>query len=200
MLDHDRPQPYKIDQLTAMKWARAAWKDMKSTVIQNCWRHTGLLSGTEQPTVASMHSEIDDGLKAEFDQLIAIANIKNAMDIANFLNLIEEQEILEELETADQEQYYIETAGTVEVDEEQEAAEAEVIPMYSDLSKVEEIQAIAKTIALIEQRENSGSLQSGANTIVSTLRAVQQKIRWEIEKEKEGKRTQLSLDQYFHIE
>jgi DDE superfamily endonuclease/Tc5 transposase DNA-binding domain len=34
--------PYKVDQLTAMRWARAAWLGLEPSVIQNCWRHTGL--------------------------------------------------------------------------------------------------------------------------------------------------------------
>src|SRR5437588_530076 len=42
ILDHEaNPNPYKVDQLKAIRWARIAWTNMKSTVIQNCWRYTG---------------------------------------------------------------------------------------------------------------------------------------------------------------
>src|SRR5436853_2878269 len=28
--------PYKVDQLTAMRWATAAWREINSSVISNC--------------------------------------------------------------------------------------------------------------------------------------------------------------------
>ncbi|KAI1000312.1 hypothetical protein K3495_g7883, partial [Podosphaera aphanis] len=33
---------YKVDQLTAMRWCKAAWEDIPPSVVANCFRHTGL--------------------------------------------------------------------------------------------------------------------------------------------------------------
>uniref|UniRef100_M4B8V7 HTH CENPB-type domain-containing protein n=1 Tax=Hyaloperonospora arabidopsidis (strain Emoy2) TaxID=559515 RepID=M4B8V7_HYAAE len=35
---------YKVDQLTAMRWSVAAWNEISSTAIANCFSHTGLFS------------------------------------------------------------------------------------------------------------------------------------------------------------
>uniref|UniRef100_M4BY37 DDE-1 domain-containing protein n=1 Tax=Hyaloperonospora arabidopsidis (strain Emoy2) TaxID=559515 RepID=M4BY37_HYAAE len=35
---------YKVDQLTAMRWSVAAWNEISSTTITNCFSHTGLFS------------------------------------------------------------------------------------------------------------------------------------------------------------
>lgn len=35
-------EPYKIDQLEAMRLADSAWDDVSPETIQNCWRHTGI--------------------------------------------------------------------------------------------------------------------------------------------------------------
>ena len=35
---------YKVDQLTAMRWSVAAWNEISSTTIANCFSHTGLFS------------------------------------------------------------------------------------------------------------------------------------------------------------
>uniref|UniRef100_M4B1X8 HTH CENPB-type domain-containing protein n=1 Tax=Hyaloperonospora arabidopsidis (strain Emoy2) TaxID=559515 RepID=M4B1X8_HYAAE len=35
---------YKVDQLTAMCWSVAAWNEISSTTIANCFSHTGIFS------------------------------------------------------------------------------------------------------------------------------------------------------------
>jgi len=67
ILDHnDNPKLYKVDQLTAMRWARMAWRNLNATVIQNCWRHTGLLDSSDTSETSDTSdinvSVIDDGL------------------------------------------------------------------------------------------------------------------------------------------
>jgi hypothetical protein len=32
--------PYKVNQLEAMRLASLAWGDVSASTIQNCWRHT----------------------------------------------------------------------------------------------------------------------------------------------------------------
>jgi hypothetical protein len=36
--------PYTVDLLTALEWCEAAWCNVTSTTIENCWRHSGLLN------------------------------------------------------------------------------------------------------------------------------------------------------------
>ena len=73
-----------------------------------------------------------------YERFIVRANIKEAMAINDFLNPVEEEEILQNMKVAEYEEYILETAETVEVDEEQELAEAEtgITSLYSDLSTV----------------------------------------------------------------
>jgi len=58
--------------------------------------------------------------------------------------------------------------------------------LYSDLSKEEEIKALAMTIAIYERKE---TILSGMDSVVEALRKVQKKIRWELIEEKEQKST-----------
>ena len=32
---------YNVDQLTAMRWSKAAWEELPESVIANCFKHTG---------------------------------------------------------------------------------------------------------------------------------------------------------------
>jgi DDE superfamily endonuclease/Tc5 transposase DNA-binding domain len=200
VLDHDdNPKPYKVDQLTAMRWARMAWRNLNATVIQNCWRHTGLLDSSDTSETSDTSdinvSVIDDGLREDYERLIVRANIKDAMAINDFLNPVEEEEILQNMKVAEYEEYILETAETVEVDEEQELAEAEtgITSLYSDLSKEEELKTLAMAIAVYERREN---LLYETGNVIGAIRGVQRKIRWEIEKEKQEKFKQLSIRQF----
>ena len=196
-LDHDdNPKPYKINQLMAMQWARNAWRSMKPTVIQNCWRHTGLLDVGVPETTEPINRGlvIDDATRTDYESFIARADIRYAMSIDNFLNPVEEEEILLEIEMIEEEELILESAKTVEVDEEQEAIEAEGIALYSDMSKEEELTVLAKAIAVYERREHP---LHETSKIVGALRGVQRNIRWEIEREKAEKATQKSIRQYF---
>src|SRR6266496_4773189 len=38
--------PYKVNQLQAMRWIRAIWNTLDQSVFANCWRHTRLLSNS----------------------------------------------------------------------------------------------------------------------------------------------------------
>jgi hypothetical protein len=67
------------------------------------------------------------------------------------MNPAEEYLEMEELEYF--EKCIIETAKTVEINEAQKEAENEVMPLYSDLSKEEEIKALAMTIAIYERKK-----------------------------------------------
>ena len=181
--------PYKVDQLTAMRWARAAWSALNSSVIQNCWRHTGLINMTmESESVTDFITE--SGIMEDYQDFVDAANIKDPMMLDDFLNSVEEELEIEEMEYA--EECIIGAAETMEIDEAQEDAEEEVMSLYSDLSKKEETKALAMAIAIYERRENTNAVSS----VVEALRRLQKKIRWELAEEKEQKSTQLSIMQF----
>jgi hypothetical protein len=110
---------------------------MNPIVIQNCWRHIGLLDvGVSENTEPVNHGLIiDDTTRADYESFIARADIRHVMSIDNFLNPIEEEEILLEIEMIEENELILESARTVQVDEEQEAVEGEDIVLYSDMSK-----------------------------------------------------------------
>jgi DDE superfamily endonuclease/Tc5 transposase DNA-binding domain len=196
-LDNNNPKPYKIDQLTAMRWARQAWQAVTATTIQNCWRHTGLLSNLDDGDgiqSENMDSNmVDTDLLEDYQRFIARAHIREAMAIEKFLNPIEEDNILREIENMDMESFIIQSAQTVDIDEAQEAAEAEVASLYSDACKEDELAALTMAITVYEKWENP---QYQTEVIVGALRGVQRRIRREIESEKESKRRQLSIRQF----
>lgn len=163
--------PYKIDQLTAMRWSQIAWSNMKATVIQNCWKHTGLLSETNSEDIENeIELRADDSIREDYARFITQAGIRDAMTIDNFLNLVEEEELLQEIEMIDDEEWILQSTETVQVDEEQEAAEVDIVPLHSELSSREELQISAKAIAMYERREHP---LFETNTIVGALRSVQ---------------------------
>jgi len=116
----------------------------------------------------------------DYQYFIKAANIKDAMIIDEFVDPAEKHLEIEELEYF--EECIIETAKTVEIDEAQKKAEKEMMPLYSDLSKEEEIKALAMAIAIYERKETTLNMM---NSVVGELRKVQKKIRWELAEEKE---------------
>ena len=80
--------------------------------------------------------------------------------------------------------------------QEREPTEQEIPPLYSMLSKEEEIKALAMAIAVYEKRD----LSDRSIDIVTALREVQRKIRWEQREERaleQEKLTQRSIQTYF---
>src|SRR5205085_9982564 len=137
---------------------------------------------------------VDEGIREDYTRFITQAGIRDAMTIENFLNPVEEEALLQEIELIDEEEWIIQSAETVQVDEKQEAAEADVVALHSDLSLREELQALAKAIAVYEKREHP---LFETNTIVGALRSVQRRIRWEIERERAKNLMQTTIKQYF---
>ena len=72
--------PYKVDQLTVMKWSRAAWNELDSSVMANCWKHTGLLDndGSAARTVNPIE---DTGFADEYMRFLQLANIHDVVSI-----------------------------------------------------------------------------------------------------------------------
>lgn len=90
------------------------------------------------------------GIIEDYQHFIKTANTKDAMVIDEFVNPTEEHLEMEELEYF--EEWLIEAAKTVEIDEAQKKAEKEVMLLYSDLSK-EEIKALAMPTASMKGKK-----------------------------------------------
>jgi len=200
--NEEHPNPYKVDQLTAMRWARIAWTNINSTVIQNCWRHTGLLSPVEMEMESDSEDagtialQVDAELEDNYNRFIARANIREAMSIENFLNPVEEAEILTSMEMLDMEEYLLQTAdvnANSELESESEAEEVTEKPLYSELSQQEQITALAMAIAVCERRDMSEKIAG----LVEGLREVQRKLRWEQEKAEQERLVQRRITNYF---
>jgi hypothetical protein len=61
-----------------------------------------------------MNVIVDEGLQEDYQLFIAKASIKNPKMLENFLNPIEEDEILQEIETVDLEECILEAVKTIE--------------------------------------------------------------------------------------
>ena len=124
---------YKVDQLTAMRWSVAAWNEISSTTIANCFSHTGLFS-TESvissaveverskdgaTEVEEEESELEQELIAQLKKL----RVRDPIEISELLDPIEEDEtaqpeltdneILKEVLEADNEEENSEDAAPV---------------------------------------------------------------------------------------
>jgi DDE superfamily endonuclease len=104
--DNDIPPAliYEINQLEAMHLADAAWSEVDTTTIRNCWKKTGILPealdyGAETPTPTVPISSLlnsDSVVTSSLDQLEArgILQQKNRMNLEELLNPILEQEVI----------------------------------------------------------------------------------------------------------
>jgi hypothetical protein len=106
---------YEIDQLEAMRLADAAWHEVDTTTIRNCWWKTGILPAevlvhtaeTSAPTVpisSLLNSKLSDALahaennvSSSLDQLEArgVLQRRNRMDLEELLNPISERELVD---------------------------------------------------------------------------------------------------------
>ncbi|KAI1008010.1 hypothetical protein K3495_g231 [Podosphaera aphanis] len=108
-----------------MKWSLAAWKEILTQMISNCFKHTGLFEESiPNHTVHTLEADeqsIELGLHKALDRLA----VPNAMSIANFLNPIEEdQGAVKELDDN-------QIIGIVQLPEEEECKNNLFLPISS---------------------------------------------------------------------
>lgn len=113
-------QIYDINQLQAMRLADAAWREVDTTTVRNCWRKAGILpelnSTLPQPAVpiTSLVNVLfetnpvafaEQAVEAALDDLVMTGALQvvNRMDIDSLLNPIGESQAL--METSDEEIY-----------------------------------------------------------------------------------------------
>ena len=61
---------------------------------------------------------VDEGTREDYARFVTQAGIRDAMTIDNFLNPVEEEEVLRKIEMIDEEEWIVESAQTVQIDEE----------------------------------------------------------------------------------
>ena len=135
------------DQLTAMKWSLVAWKEISTQKIRNCFIHTGLFEESipshTSHTLEADKQSVELGLHEVFNRLA----VRNAMSIAKFLNPIEDQGAIEELDDSQR----IEMVQLQEEEEEEEEEElAEDIPQSS---RAEKLKSLGMVISLDISKE-----------------------------------------------
>jgi DDE superfamily endonuclease/Tc5 transposase DNA-binding domain len=186
--------PYKIDQLTAMKWSRAAWNELDSSVMANCWKHTGLLSSDEL-AAGAVNAIEDTGFADEYARFVELANIRDIVPVKDFVNPADENsECIDWLDDA----AIIAAAQTVEMEEEEEIVVEEVKDLYADMSRKEEVTVLSKAISTITKYSGKDGYGITSETIITELRRLQQNIRWQEQLEHRDKAQQTKLTQFFH--
>src|SRR5437762_2338611 len=84
--------PYKVNQLQAMRWTKSAWNDIPQSVFINCWKHTGLLPNPDDSmsaTEVNSNSDLDPvqaEVHTEFDQFIKASDIAEPVLFEEFIN------------------------------------------------------------------------------------------------------------------
>uniref|UniRef100_A0AAV1TGT6 Uncharacterized protein n=1 Tax=Peronospora matthiolae TaxID=2874970 RepID=A0AAV1TGT6_9STRA len=138
-----------------MRWSLAAWSEISSATIANCFRHTGLMDGPALPTSGG---ENEAGTVGQLP-------LRNPMSIASLLNPAEEEE------TAHAELTDAEIIKLVEdpYGEEEGAAEAE--EEVEKHSKAEKLASLSLSIALLDLSQESHRIAH------RTLRQVQADLR-----------------------
>ena len=144
--------PYKVIQLTAMKWVRSAWTSLDTSVFANCWRHTTLLD-IESPVIEAATAELMDTEAREINELTALFTtlpIENSMSIANFLNPIEEKAT--DRFFTDQELITLSQYNPDDDDDQEEAEEVSAVPIAEVFSKADQVKFITVVTAILEDR------------------------------------------------
>jgi len=80
---------YKVDQLSAMRWCKRAWRSISSDTIANCFRHTGLFDDVEINWDEDGTGQLPIGeqvIEEELATAIATLHVQHPMDIKDLLN------------------------------------------------------------------------------------------------------------------
>jgi DDE superfamily endonuclease len=181
--------PFKVDQLTAMRWVNSAWNSSLPSTFHNCWKHSTLLDGHDlEPE--PIQSDDPAITQEEYDYAMQQLNIRNPMSLENFSNPPEEETVLTHEIFTDEEILLM--VEHVEQDDEQEAAEEEVPNPIANLSLEEQARALGKAAAILEMHDNVEW-----EKCITILRHAQRDMRWDSLKEKEARRIQRPITEFF---
>jgi hypothetical protein len=189
LLDAGR-NPYKVDQLTAMKWVRGAWSKVSQLAIINCWNHTSLMpaeseSGVDRQVLDSEATAFEEQL----EKLVEALNIEEPMSAEDYI-MCAEEEIVHQVLT-DEELL----AAAVQIDDEEDGDEEVVdsFPLISGLSGEECLKILAQARQIIESKAGNRNVED----TVSLLRHLQNDIRWEVTRKKSKNQMQKRIHAFF---
>ena len=144
-LDQGLDNVYKFDQLTAMKWSLAAWKEISTQTISNCFKHTGLFEESiPNHTLHTLEAD-EQSLKLGLHEAFHRLSIRNAMSIAIFLNPIEEDQGAIEVLDDDQLIEMVQLSEEIEGEEDEELAEE-----VAQVSRGEKLKSLVIVISLLD--------------------------------------------------
>jgi hypothetical protein len=155
-----------------MKWSKAAWKEIFSATISNCFRHTGLWATAPLEPPDEEEASIEQGLQEDIDRLAPYC----PMSLANLLNPVEENDGLHH-EFTDEELVELAQADPEEVEEEDLASS---VPLVSEKEKL----SLSGTIELLDLDKEQHRMA------YRVLRELQNSIR-------HSQKTQTTLDSWF---
>ena len=185
---------YKVDQLTTMRWIKAAWKSIDSSVFVNCWRHTSLLSFNDETlhlaTTEGNENESAD-FEAEFNHLLNSLNVKNPMSVDEYLHPQEESNAHVFLSDTD----ILEAAMIVDDDVDVQENVELVSLILPEMSRAESIAALSTALIVLknEAEKWDNEIEREIHVLRKTQKALEQKER----SEKEHKLQQTSITKYF---
>lgn len=180
---------YNVDQLQAMRWMRLAWNEVTPQVIQNCWKHTNIISargpdGEIIPPVDGAVNQQDAGeiaVEQELADSIHALRIRNAMSIENLLNDDEEDA---NLHVQQDDEGLVQRAAGEAVEESDDETEENLLPDKDKLA------VLRDCIKLFEEEEDP-DVQA-----MKGLRRLQRAIRDKLKKEREEGLHQTTLDSF----
>uniref|UniRef100_M4BTI3 HTH CENPB-type domain-containing protein n=1 Tax=Hyaloperonospora arabidopsidis (strain Emoy2) TaxID=559515 RepID=M4BTI3_HYAAE len=150
---------HKVDQLTAMRWSLAAWNEISSTTIANCFSHTELFS-TESVISSALEVERSkDGateveeeeieLEQELIAHLKKLRVRDPMKISELLDPIGEDETAQP-ELTDNEIL----KKVLEADDEEENSE-DAAPVAEKFTRTEKINLLRDPCSLLDVSQES---------------------------------------------
>jgi hypothetical protein len=171
-------QPYKVDQLVAMRWIRRSWAAINPSVFANCWRRSTLLEIEPSLALAADDAMTESEMQGheELAAIISALPIENPMSIANFLNPIEEQ-TTNEYFTDEELVALLQQNPDDETESSTEDSQDTPLPLTEQFPKTEQINFMSVVISILEER------LPGDTFTHSDLRHIQAALRTEVREE-----------------
>ena len=144
---------YKVDQLTAMHWCRAAWDEVSMETIANCFQHTGIL-GTNQETLPSQADAAEQAVEQELQVCLSQLPLRDPMSVDQLINPPEENRSAH-IELTDDEIVALvrESAEAVDDDEEEQREELNQQPRLSKAEKLRGLGVVAELLDVTDKRQ-----------------------------------------------
>jgi hypothetical protein len=179
----------KMNVLQAIQYIIQSWDEVTIKTIQNCWRHTEILSFNNN-IIIDETNDIDEADDLIFDEqlnnAIKTLHFSNAMKVKEFLTIPEEDNVYEILED---DQIITELVNTFK-------SNRDGIDNLDDMDDSTEVPTVSINVALKSLKNIHTFLfqQEDANEYIKSI----DKIGKFIKKKKKNMMQQATLDQYFN--